>query len=126
MQAHTDHRQDSGGRKGRHTHQHIAACAVRQQRRAVGPLDGGAGCPADEMSQRAGQTQSQRSAVRSRFWISRRAVCFTRRTRSVVSYMPLPPSPKKSLHSDRDKNGENYAPKIEKISKKIRPSCRTI
>ena len=28
MQAHTDHRQDSGGRKGRHTHQHIAACAV--------------------------------------------------------------------------------------------------
>ena len=60
MQAHTDHRQDSGGRKGRHTHQHIAACAVRQQRRAVGPLDGGAGCPADEMSQRAGQTQSQR------------------------------------------------------------------
>lgn len=60
MQAHTDHRQDSGGRKGRHTHQHIAACAVRQQRRAVGPLDGGAGCPADEMPARRSDPEPAR------------------------------------------------------------------
>ena len=126
MQAHTDHRQDSGGRKGRHAHQHIAACAVRQQRRAVGPLDGGAGCPVGEMGQRRSVPEPARytafpaaaapsapafgsAAGPSASHAGRAPWCHT---------CPFLLPEKKSLHYHRDKNGENYAPKIEKNSKK--------